>query len=122
MSHIWLRSELRKTEHLPSRVTVAEHLVEMEQGTMTVTRLMIHSSEGYDVVELQPDDPLGLGFVHRLFMQTEILNPVVSSLQAISLHSHLPPALMHLGQVERSPQSRVTRYWPGTVTRFKGRL
>jgi len=31
MSHIWLRFELKKTKHLPSRVTVAEHLVEMEQ-------------------------------------------------------------------------------------------
>ena len=34
MSHIRLRSELKKTEHLPSRVTVAEHLVEMEQYTV----------------------------------------------------------------------------------------
>lgn len=34
---------------------------------------------GYDIVELQPDDSLGLGFVlvriHRLYMQKEIFNP-----------------------------------------------
>jgi hypothetical protein len=50
---------------------------------------LIHSGEGYNIVELQPDDPLGLGFVlvriHILFMQKEILNPGLFKFQLQSL-------------------------------------